>query len=207
MATTTTKQVSIHDRLLAIQQGLHAPKNLNNDFGHFAYRNASGILEALKPLLKEQGCTLLMSDTMVEVGNRVYLRTDVTLADANGFTITTSGWAREQEHKGGMDDAQLTGACSSYARKYALCGMFAIDDSKDDPDAKDNRNEGKTPDPAPLDRETYYKYVQMQAFGKKGRDGKTTAREAYIKTYNPTQEDIDAFDNAVQEVRLANKLI
>jgi hypothetical protein len=116
--------------LIMIQQGLKAPKNQRNTFGNYNYRSAEDILEAVKPLLAEQVCTLTISDEMVEVGNRVYVRATVTLTSEKE-SVQTTAFAREEETKKGMDAAQITGSASSYARKYALNGLFCIDDTKD----------------------------------------------------------------------------
>lgn len=125
--------------LLNIQQELKAPKDKYNKFGGFPYRNASGILEAVKPLLKKYKCIITLHDEIALLGDRFYIHSVVTLVNESGDKVEADGWAREQENKAGMDAAQLTGACSSYARKYALCGLFAIDDSELDPDTMDNR--------------------------------------------------------------------
>jgi len=123
-------------RLLEIQQKLKAPKNADNKFGGYKYRNAEQILQAVKPMLEEKGLVLVMTDRPEEIGNRVYVHSVVALKDAEtGSTIETVGaYAREDENLKGMTQAQITGACSSYARKYALNGLFAIDNT-DDPDA------------------------------------------------------------------------
>lgn len=117
-------------KLTVIQTELNAPKNLENKFGNYRYRSAEGILEALKPLLKAADAILTISDEMVDVGGRIYVKATATFM-ADGESIATSAFAREAESKKGMDDAQVTGACSSYARKYALNGLFCIDDTKD----------------------------------------------------------------------------
>jgi hypothetical protein len=111
---------------------LKAPKGQTNKFGGYKYRSAEDILTAVKPLLSEWSSTLVITDDIVEVGGRVYVKATAILADTEGdFTINVSGFARESEIKKGMDDAQITGSASSYARKYALNGLFAIDDTKD----------------------------------------------------------------------------
>ena len=122
--------------LSQIQYELHAPKNLENKFGGFNYRSAEKILEAVKPHLEEAGAAIILSDEMVQVGDRIYLKATATI-HWNGESISNSAYAREPLIKKGMDDAQVTGATSSYARKYALNGLLAIDDSKDDPDTKE----------------------------------------------------------------------
>lgn len=117
--------------LIEIQSTLNAPKNKRNSFGNYNYRSCEDILEAVKPLLKANGCTLTLSDEMVCIGNRIYVKATATLTNSSGEKEIVYGWARESEQKKGMDDSQVTGATSSYARKYALNGLFAIDDNKD----------------------------------------------------------------------------
>lgn len=116
--------------LIEIQSELKAPKNQRNTFGNYNYRSAEDILEAVKPLLKKHGCHLTISDEMIQLGDRYYVRATATLSkDAD--SISTTAYAREEESKKGMDASQITGATSSYARKYALNGLFCIDDTKD----------------------------------------------------------------------------
>ena len=116
--------------LIEIQNELKAPKNQKNTFGKYMYRSAEDILEALKPLLKKYNCHLTISDEMVVLGERYYVKATATLAK-EGESISTTAYAREEENKKGMDSSQLTGSTSSYARKYALNGLFCIDDTKD----------------------------------------------------------------------------
>lgn len=124
--------MSIYDKLAAIQTALNAPKDKYNKFGGYAYRSCEGILAAVKPLLAAQKCALTLSDTVETIGGRVYIRAVATLRDTEaGVSVDVSAYAREDENKKGMDGAQITGAASSYARKYALNGLFAIDDTKD----------------------------------------------------------------------------
>lgn len=117
--------------LIAIQSELKAPKSQFNKFGGYKYRKAEDILEAVKPLLNKQKCTLTITDDIVMVGNRIYVKATATIKNEKGEFETTTGWAREEETKKGMDGSQITGASSSYARKYALNGLFAIDDNAD----------------------------------------------------------------------------
>lgn len=126
--------------LVEVQAELNAPKNQRNTFGNYNYRSAEDIIEAVKPLLKKRGLLLNISDEMVEVGGRVYVKAVAEVFDKEN-SMQATAYAREQETKKGMDDAQITGSASSYARKYALNGLFAIDDTKD-PDTQDNTNEG-----------------------------------------------------------------
>ena len=125
--------------LIAIQSELKAPKSQFNKFGGYMYRKAEDILEAVKPLLNKQKCTLTITDDIVMVGNRIYVKATATIKNEKGEFETTTGWAREEETKKGMDGSQITGASSSYARKYALNGLFAIDDNAD----SDTTNNGK----------------------------------------------------------------
>ena len=124
--------MNVYEKLIAIQSELKAPKSQYNSFGKYAYRNCEDILEALKPILKEHKSTIYISDEIVTVLERFYVKATVTFIDAEtGEKITNTAYAREEESKKGMDGSQVTGASSSYARKYALNGMFAIDDTKD----------------------------------------------------------------------------
>lgn len=125
--------------LIAIQSELKAPKSQFNKFGGYKYRKAEDILEAVKPLLNKQKCTLTITDDIVMVGNRIYVKATATIKNEKGECETTTGWAREEETKKGMDGSQITGASSSYARKYALNGLFAIDDNAD----SDTTNDGQ----------------------------------------------------------------
>ena len=135
---------NIRQKLQGIQSSLKAPKGQTNKFGGYKYRSCEDILTALKPLLQEWGCSLVISDEMVEVGTRVYVKANATIADNDSSeSISATGFAREAEIKKGMDDAQITGSASSYARKYALNGLFAIDDTKD-PDATNDHGKGRT---------------------------------------------------------------
>ena len=118
--------------LIEIQSKLHAPKGQTNKFGGYKYRNCEDIMKAVKPLLTEQACTLIVQDEIVEVAGRVYVKATAILEKAGGGTSRGSvAYAREPESKKGMDESQITGAASSYARKYALNGLFCIDDTPD----------------------------------------------------------------------------
>jgi len=117
--------------LQQIQFELHAPKNQTNSFGGYKYRSCEDILTALKPLLSEFEYNLIISDEIIDVGGRVYVKATCRLFDGLAEIATSCGCAREQLSKKGMDESQITGAASSYARKYALNGMFLIDDTKD----------------------------------------------------------------------------
>lgn len=122
--------LSFHKKIGAIQFELKAPKSQYNSFGKYKYRNAEDILEAVKPLLNKYEMCMSVSDDIVEVGGRIYVKATVKVYDDSNYVETTA-FAREEENKKGQDSAQLTGGTSSYARKYALNGMFLIDDTKD----------------------------------------------------------------------------
>lgn len=149
----------ITETLSAIQTELSAPKGQFNKFGGYAYRSCEDILEALKPLLKKHKACVTISDDIVMVGDRVYVKATATLT-AEEESITATAFAREAEDKKGMDSAQVTGSTSSYARKYALNGLFAIDDNKDADDTQGNPpTPSKTPQkptkPQPAQESTY----------------------------------------------------
>lgn len=136
----TKQQSSIFVTLQSIQQSLVAPKGQYNSFGKYSYRSAEDILEALKPILQEHDAVLILQDGIVQIGDRYYVEATATLY-AVGETIGTTAYAREDDSKKGMDGSQVTGAASSYARKYALNGLFMIDDNKDfDTDEYHNQN-------------------------------------------------------------------
>lgn len=123
---------SVYLKLVEVQNKLKAPKNQFNKFGNYAYRNCEDILEALKPILSEVKAVVNISDEVVLVGERYYIKATVKFIDAEtSEVVEASAMAREEENKKGMDSSQLTGSTSSYARKYALNGLFAIDDTKD----------------------------------------------------------------------------
>jgi len=135
---------NIYDKLRAVQIELKVPKSQRNNFGNYNYRNAEDILEAVKPVLDRNGLTLIVSDKLVNIGERYYVEATAVVSDGvDGDGLFSTGYAREEETKKGMDGSQITGAASSYARKYALNGLFAIDDTKD-ADSHDNSQSGAT---------------------------------------------------------------
>lgn len=125
--------MNIYEKLMNIQSVLKVPKGQYNAFGKYNYRNCEDILEGLKPLLAEQKCVLVLTDDVVKIDSRFYVKATAALIDAEGENsrIENTAFAREEECKKGMDGSQVTGASSSYARKYALNGLFGIDDTKD----------------------------------------------------------------------------
>lgn len=133
---------NVLQRLNAVQAELKAPKGQYNSFGKYNYRSAEDILEAVKPLLAKHGAIITLSDNVLQIGDRVYVEATAVFYDiVEGDRIPVTAMAREAEAKKGMDEAQITGAASSYARKYALNGLLAIDDTKD-ADTQDNSKEG-----------------------------------------------------------------
>lgn len=165
--------MELREKLMCIQVELKAPKNLYNSFGKYNYRNAESICNAVKPYLKNQKVTLTLSDSIECIGNRIYIRADATLADCDtNETILVSAYAREPETKKGMDDSQITGTASSYARKYALNGLFLLDDVKDaDTDEYKKQTENVT------DEDEFNKKVE-----KEGKEPATQAQKNCIAT-------------------------
>lgn len=134
--------MTIYSKLSVVQKTLKAPKNQRNTFGNYNYRSCEDILEAVKPILSDLGLALIITDKMVECGGRVYVQAQAMLWDtADSTFVASTAYAREEETKKGMDASQVTGAASSYARKYALNGLFCIDDTKD----SDATNTGDKP--------------------------------------------------------------
>ena len=141
--------MNINEKLMNVQTRLIAPKGQENTFGHYKYRSCEDILEALKPLLAEFKAVLTLSDEVELIGNRFYIKATAVFADIerdeNGKVseVSASAYARENEIQKGMNDAQITGSVSSYSRKYALNGLFCIDDTKD-ADAINKHGKGTT---------------------------------------------------------------
>lgn len=133
--------MNIYEKLAAVQQELKAPKDKKNTFAGYSYRSAEGILEAAKPVLKKYGATIILGDTIKEIGGRIYVEATAEFLDTEHIfedtekrmmnLIEVTAYAREAETKKGLDDSQITGTASSYARKYALNGLLLIDDTKD----------------------------------------------------------------------------
>jgi hypothetical protein len=180
--------MGIRESLFNIQQELKAPKSQHNDFGNFSYRSCEDILEAVKPLLKANNCVLTISDELVNVGERYYIKATATLKSVeDGDNISNSAYAREPAEKKGADLSQITGACSSYARKYALNGLFCIDDVKDSDTTNNGKKDAKatktqikrlkelyTDIPAMLD---YYKLEKLEDMSREMAEGLIIAKE------------------------------
>ena len=126
-----SEEKTIQEKLLKVISELKVPKGQYNDFSNFNYRSAEDILEAVKPVCYENGLLLRITDEVIMIGERYYIKATVSVQDDSGTTIKSVGLAREPESKKGMDGSQITGTASSYARKYAMNGLFLIDDTKD----------------------------------------------------------------------------
>lgn len=138
--------MSIYKKLMNIQEELKAPKGQYNSFGKYKYRSCEDILEAVKPILVKNKCTLIIADSLENIGERYYIKATVKVIDIEtGEAVENTAFAREEESRKGMNGDQLTGACSSYARKYALNGMFCIDDTKDSDTGKPDNSKEKYP--------------------------------------------------------------
>lgn len=165
--------MNIYDNLAKVQQALKAPKDMRNNFGNYNYRSCESILEAVKPLLAKYDLALTLTDEMVQVGDRVYVKATATVfptGDNDGeVCVSVDAYAREEESKKGMDSSQVTGAASSYARKYALNGLFCIDDNKDS-DATNTHGKDDEKPKTP-DREPVVDSVAEQAEALLKRDG------------------------------------
>ena len=203
------KEITLHDRLVAIQSELKAPKGQYNSFGKYKYRSAEDILEAVKPLLKKYGCKLTIMDEIVLVGDRYYVKAIPTISDGTQ-SLSVCGWAREAETKTGMDASQITGTASSYARKYALNGLFAIDDTKDaDTDENHVETEARTkaekpaPKKAPKPQcpeDVWYKLVKMEVEGLRTKSGLSPLQFLASK-YHVDDLTLVKFSNDVQMAR------
>lgn len=184
----TKEKKTVHEQLREIQAKLEAPKNQVNSFGGYKYRNCEDILAAAKPLLGD--CVLLISDELVNIGDRYYVRATASLS--NGEAVASvSAYAREAETKKGMDESQITGSASSYARKYALNGLFAIDDTRDADSDKPSVEAPKAspaPRPAPKADPADYGLSDKdtddidEVLGEAGRKCATCGQAAVYKT-------------------------
>ena len=138
--------MNVYEKLANVQSALKAPRGQYNSFGKYKYRSCEDIVESVKPLLKANGLLLTLTDELVSIVDRFYVKATATIIDtADGNTISVSAFAREEKTKKGMDGSQVTGASSSYARKYALNGIFAIDDTKDSDSTNTHGQEQDSP--------------------------------------------------------------
>ena len=215
----------VYQKLNAIQTALKAPKSQYNEFGKYKYRKAEDILESVKPLLAQHGCTITCSDELILVGSRYYIKATVTLTDMeSGQAVSTTAWAREEEDKKGMDGSQITGASSSYARKYALNGLLCIDDTADSDTTNvgDSKPSGK-PAGKPSGRQqkvaqkdeqpkddakdllpggnTYEGIIKAFATGRTPKSG-GDYRTAWIMATHASQDMVEVFDHDVASYKL-----
>lgn len=200
--------------LNTIQSLLKAPKEQYNKFGNYKYRNCEDILEAVKPLLFSQSCTLTISDEIVMIGTRYYVRATATIKNANGETETTTAYAREDESKKGMDASQITGSTSSYARKYALNGLFCIDDTKDSDSLNNecqsnNQLEKDNRKPLPKDKfnnEDLMKWIYKELEKAKSENKRLSLSNLIEKYYKVTQNDITVISDNFYQYKVNNNL-
>lgn len=181
--------MTVYKKLIEVQQELKAPKNQRNTFGNYNYRSAEDILEALKPVLKNHNATVFLSDKIVVKENLwTYVEATATFVDIEtGESVSSNGYAREAETKKGMDPSQITGSASSYARKYALNGLFLIDDTKDaDTDEHHKQTAG----------------AKQKAFSK---DDVTALRLDLVKVATATKKDVNELEAWVaQQIGVEN---
>ena len=158
-----SENMNFYERVGAIQSELKAPKNLYNSFGKYKYRNAESICEAVKPLLMKYKCVLFLTDSVQVVGDRFYLKATATIRDmASDESVSVDALAREPISKKGMDESQITGTASSYARKYALNGLFLLDDTKDaDTDEYHNQTQSGADKPKTITKEMYEELKEL----------------------------------------------
>jgi hypothetical protein len=195
------KVLNIFEKLVNIQSELKAPKGQYNSFGKYKYRSAEDILEAVKPLCHTHGTVLTISDELVYLGDRYYIKATAKLNDIRSGAIENTAYAREEESKKGMDGSQITGTASSYARKYALNGLFAIDDTKD-ADTDEHANQTKQ-------EETKASKGQLELFKTllNNDDTKISAYLEYFKVKSIddlTNEQINKAVKIIQEKKKEN---
>ena len=170
--------------LMAIQSQLKAPKSQYNSFGKYNYRNCEDILEALKPICKQYNSAIVLTDDVITIGDRYYIKATATLyvfADKEIDSVSASAFAREEQDKKGMDGSQVTGASSSYARKYALNGLFGIDDTKDSDTTNkgENKTQKETPNQEPIKAENEPTMTYEQALERVCEVNGKSIREIY----------------------------
>jgi len=183
--------MTINEKLLQIQMELKVPKSVKNSFGGYKYRTVDMILEKVKPLTEKNKCALILQDDLILIGERYYVKATAILLDLESDTnVATSAYAREQLERKKSDDSQLTGAASTYARKYALAGLFLLDDSDMDPDSYAGAPEDD--DPEELDRQEEEDAKQQEAEEKPARRRARSSRkkkEETIEDYMNVPED------------------
>lgn len=178
--------LNIYEKLTEVQNELKAPKSKYNSFGKYNYRSCEDILEAVKPILKAKRLAMTVKDDVFNIGDRFYIMATVTVFDCESEEkVTTTAYAREDADKKGMDGSQITGSSSSYARKYALNGMFAIDDTKD-ADSWNTHDKDRTVEKKEAERATEEQVAKLRALYKGKEDKLTELLDKYDIT-NPVQ--------------------
>ena len=184
------KIMNVYEKLMTVQTKLRAPKGQYNQFGHYSYRSCEDILEALKPLLAEVGAIVNISDEVKLIGNRFYVEATAMFLDCEtGDSIVARASAREDESKKGMDLAQVTGSVSSYARKYALNGLFAIDDNKDS-DATNTHGKDIKPNMTPVSGLSEAQLKRLFAIGNKAGFKKDVVEATVKKMFGCEPKDM-----------------
>lgn len=194
--------MAILEKLSAIQQELKAPKSQYNKFGKYSYRSCEDILEALKPILFKHKCSVTLDDDIVQIGSRYYLKACATIYDAEtGESQSNRAFAREDEERTGMSQSQITGTASSYARKYALNGLFLIDDTKDaDTDAYHEQTHRAEPDTKAAAAKAKAKEVKKALVKLAGGDV-DAANTVWKTKYKADENDIVKMNAALLEVQ------
>lgn len=195
--------MSVFEKLAEVQRELKAPKGQFNSFGKYKYRSCEDILEALKPVLGKHGCTVTLSDEVVQVGERFYIRATANIMDCeSGERAFNTAYAREDADKKGMDGSQITGTASSYARKYALNGLFLIDDTKDaDTDAYHEQTTGEKPKEDPKVAAAKAKANDVKKLLVKISGDKAIAQQVWNEQYKAYAGDIVKMNEALIELQ------
>jgi hypothetical protein len=186
----------MNSKLLKIQSELKSPKNQRNEFGKYNYRSCEDILEAVKPLCLKYNCCLTLSDGIEEVGGRIYVRSTATITDnETGRSLKTDAFAREAEIQKGMSEPQITGSASSYARKYALNGLFLIDDTRDDDATNTHDKEPKK------EKEHGNQKAILEAIGKKSTIKELDSVIQKRTDYSWTESELKEQNELIEKIR------
>lgn len=194
--------MSVYEKLAAVQRELKAPKGQFNSCGKYKYRSCEDILEALKPVLSKNGCAVVLSDSVEQVGDRFYICATATITDYETHEqVHNTAFAREDTDKKGMDGSQITGTASSYARKYALNGLFLIDDTKDaDTDAYHEQTTGEKHKEEPKIAAATAKANEVKKLLVKISGDKTIAQQVWNEQYKKDAGDIVKMNAALIEL-------
>lgn len=195
--------MEIYEKLNKIQSELKAPKGQYNKFGKYSYRSCEDILEALKPHLLKYGCVVTLTDDMQLIGERYYLKATATITDADsGKSVSNVALAREDKERAGMSESQITGTASSYARKYALNGLFLIDDTKDaDTDAYHEQTTGEKHKEEPKIAAATAKANEVKRLLVKVTGDKQVAAQVWAEQYKQDSGDIVKMNAALIELK------